>query len=283
MKKLLVMCLALMLIALPALSETTIFCAGREGDTAYEISRLMAERMNGEMVSADTHDEAVNLFLAAEKDSAVYIGDPSAMILSLQGYTDDDLRTAVLPVARIAASPATLYATQGVFSLCEDTTEEGLTAFTENAPFELFIARLIDASPVDFLTLEATSLFYVDQSLYMDWAEMAQAAQDGIPDLCVFGAEIPAELDGLLTPLYAPGLEGPFLGAFVQTDCAAAGDVEKAILAFASEEEIQALLQQAGYTPGSQLDAAAFGEEVKALFQRYIQYLTNEGLFFYEF
>ena len=29
--------------------------------------------------------------------------------------------------------------------------------------------------------------------------------------------------------------------------------------------------------------AAAFADQVQALFQRYIQYLTNEGLFFYEF
>ncbi len=283
MKKLLALSLALMLICLPALAETQIFCAGKAGDPAYEISQHLATELEGSVVAAPSALEAMNLFLAADKDSAVYIGDPSVMILSLQGYTDADLRTAVAPVAKIAASPATMYATEAVLALCADATSEGFQAYTENAPFELFIARLIDASPVDYLTLEASALFYVDQSLYMDWAEMAQAVQNGAVDLCVFGADMPAELAGLLTPVYDTGMEGPFLGAFVQTGAANAAAVENALLALTEQEEVQNLLQKAGYTPGTQLDSTAFAEEVKELFQRYIQYLTNEGLFFYEF
>lgn len=282
MKKLLLLTLALLLTA-PALAETQIFCTGSEGDAAYEISSRLAKDMGGELVASDATLDAINLFLAADKDSAVYVGDPMAMILSLQGYTDADLRTAVAPAAMIASSPATLYATKGVLERCEDTTYEGLLAYTENAPFELFIARLIDASPVDYLTLEATSAFYVDQSLYMDYAEMVQAAQDGAIDLCVFGAELPVELTELLTPLYVTELEGPFLGAFVHTDSAIAADAEAALLSLAAQADVQSLLQQAGYTPDSQLDSAAFTQKVQELFRRYIQYLTNEGLFFYEF
>ena len=283
MKKLLMLSFVLMLLCLPALAETKIFCTGEAGDPAYEISQRLAAELEGSVVAAPTALEAMNLFLAADKDSAVYIGDPAAMILSLQGYTDADLRTAVAPVAKIASSPATMYATEAVLALCADATPEGFQDYTENAPFELFIARLIDASPVDYLTLEASAMFYVDQSLYMDWAEMAQAVQDGAIDLCVFGADMPAELEGLLTPVYDTGLEGPFLGAFVQTDAANAATVENTLLALAEQAEVQTLLQEAGYTPGTQLDGAAFAEEVKDLFQRYIQYLTNEGLFFYEF
>lgn len=283
MKKLFTLTLALMLFCLPALAETTIFCTGHAGEPAYEISQHLARKLEGSVVTAPSALEAVNLFLAADKDSAVYIGDPAVMILSLQGYTDADLRTAVAPAAKIAASPATMYATQAVLALCEDATPEGFQVYTENAPFELFIARLIDASPVDYLTLEASAMFYVDQSLYMDWAEMAQAIQDGAIDLCVFGAELPAELEGLLTPVYNTGLEGPFLGAFVQTDAAHAAAVETALLSLAEQEEVKSLLLDAGYLPGTQQSSAAFTAEVKELFQRYIQYLTNEGLFFYEF
>ena len=283
MKKLLVMMLAMLLLCLPALAETTIFCDGEAGDPAYEISQRLAEELGGSVMSAPGALEAMNLFLAAEKDGAVFIGDPSAMILSLQGYTAADLRTAIIPAAKIAASPAIMYAVQGVLDICADVSAEGIQAYTENAPFELFIARLIDASPVDYLTLEASAMFYVDQSLYMDWDEMAQAIQDGAVDLCVFGADMPAELDGLLTPLYDTGLEGPFLGAFVHTGAANAEAVEAAVLALAEQTEIAELLQAAGYTPGTQKDSAAFAEEVSALFRQYIQYLTNEGLFFYEF
>lgn len=283
MKKLLMLTLALMLFCLPALAEIQVFCTGEEGDPAYEISQRLADEMKGSVVSAPTALEAINAFFAAEKNGAVYIGDPAVMILSLQGYTDADLRSAVTPVAKIAASPATMYATEAVLALCADATPEGIQAYTENAPFELFIARLIDASPVDYLTLEASSMWYVDQSLYMDWAEMAQAIQAGAVDLCVFGADVPDELEGLLTPVYDTGLEGPFLGAFVQTDAANAQAVEAALLALLEKAEVQTLIQEAGYTPGTQKDSAAFAEEVKALFQSYIQYLTNEGLFFYEF
>lgn len=283
MKKLLTLILALMLFCLPAMAETQVFCTGEAGDPAYEISQLLAKELEGSVMAASTALEAVNAFLAADKDSAVFIGDPAVMIISLQGYSDADLRTAVAPVAKIAASSAMMYAAPSVLSLCADLTPEGIQAYTENAPFELFIARLIDASPVDYLTLEASALFYVDQSLYMDWAEMAQAVQDGAIDLCVFGADMPAELEGLLTPVYDTDLEGPFLGAFVQTDAANAPTVETALLTLVEQEYVQTLLQQAGYTPDTQLNSEKFTTEVKELFQRYIQYLTNEGLFFYEF
>ena len=283
MKKLLLTILALLMLCLPALAEVQVFCTGEAGDPAYEISQRLAAQMNGTVNAAPTALEAMNGFLAADKDTAVFIGDPSPMILSLQGYTDADLRTAVVPVAKIATSPAVMYASQEVLDVCPDATYDSLVAYCEAAPFEIFIARLIDASPVDYLTLEASAMMYVDQDLYMDWAEMAQCIQDGAVDLCVFGADMPAELAGLLTPLYETGLEGPFLGAFVQTDSAAAAEVEAALLALTAQTEVQELLQSAGYTPDTQKDSAAFTEEVKDLFQRYIQYLTNEGLFFYEF
>jgi hypothetical protein len=283
MKKLLLTTLALLMLCLPALAETQIFCTGEAGDPAYEISQRLATEMNGTVNTAPTALEVMNAFLAADKDAAVYIGDPAAMILSLQGYTDADLRTAVLPVAKIAASPAVMYASQAVLDVCPDATYDSLVAYCEAAPFEIFIARLIDASPVDYLTLEASAMIYVDQDLYMDWAEMAQCIRDGAVDLCVFGAVVPAELDGLLTPIYDTGLEGPFLGAFVQTESALAADAEAALLTLAAQEDVQALLQSAGYVPATHTDSAAFTGEVKELFQRYIQYLTNEGLFFYEF
>ena len=283
MKKLFLMTLALLILCLPALAEVQVFCAGGEGEIAYEISQRLAESLNGTVCAAPTALEAMNSFLAADKDSAVFVGDPGPMILSLQGYTDADLRTAVQPAAKIAASPAVMYASPAVLDVCPDATYESLMAYSEAAPFELFIARLIDASPVDYLTLEASAMMYVDQDLYMDWAEMAQCIQDGAVDLCVFGAEIPAEIDGMLTPLYDTGLEGPFLGAFVQTDSVMVADAEAALLALAADADVQELLQSAGYMPGTHKDSAAFAEEVNELFRSYIQYLTNEGLFFYEF
>ena len=158
-----------------------------------------------------------------------------------------------------------------------------MIALLKQAPFELFIARLIDASPEDQLTLEATSALYVDQNLYMDWDEMALAARDGAPDLCVFGANVPDVLKDCLTPLYTVEADGPFLGAFVRTGAANISDAEAAILSVTAEKETQNLLEAVGYLPDTQLGQTDFSQEVQALFQRYIQYLTNEGLFFYEF
>lgn len=283
MKKLLPVCLVLLMLALPALAEPQVFCAGNPGEAPYEMAQRLAEQMEGELVAAPTALEAINQFLAADGEEAVYVGDPMGMILSLQGYTDQDLRTAITPAARLASAPATVYAAPAVVSQCPDTTEQGLLAYTEYAPFELFIARLIDASPEDYLTLEATALFYMDQNLYMDYAEMAQAAQEGALDVCVFGAFVPEEVKNVMTPLYMTELEGPFLGVFVQKNAAILQQAESAALALAGQEETQALLQQLGYGPDTFLDAAAFADQVQALFQRYIQYLTNEGLFFYEF
>ena len=264
MKKLLLLIVVMLLCALPVLAEVQVFCAGEADDPAYEIGAALAAEMGGAVVGAPTALDAVNAFMAAGKEEAVFVGDPGVMILSLQGYTDADLRTAFQPVAKVASSQAMMYATQTVLELCPDATYDQLVVSCEAVPFELFIARLIDASPVDYLTLEASAMMYVDQDLYMDWAEMAQCIQDGAADLCVFGAQMPAELAGLLTPIYDTGMEGPFLGAFVQTDAAIAAEVETAVLTLTNRSDMQAKLQAAGYIPDTQLNGDAFATEVSS-------------------
>lgn len=284
MKKLLAaLCLITVLCCTCAAAEVTLYCAGQEDDFLPRLCRHLAGHIDGADVQrADDVLTAVNLFLAAD-DSAVYIGDPHAMILSLQGYTDADLRTALLPVSGLAAAPATLYATEGALALCPDKSEESLTAFTESQPFALCIGRLIDASPEDYLLLEATALMYVDQNLYFDYAEAAQAAQDGTPDLYVFGAQVPKELQGLLTPVYQTALSGPFLGAFMHPGAPDAAQTEAALLSLLALDDTQELLKKEGYADNSWQTGEDFAATVKQLFDSYIQYLTNEGLFFYEF
>ena len=283
-KPLITLCIVLasLILCLSATAETQIFCAGQEDDFLPLLCTLLAEELGDATVTCggDTLT-TVNQFLAAE-NGAVYIGNPHAMILSLQGYTDADLRTEIAPVVRIASAPATLYATEGALALCAEKSEEALMAFTENQPFELFIARLVDASPEDYLTLESTALLYVDQNLYMDYEEAAQAAIDGAADLYVFGAQMPAELKELVTPLYQTALDGPFLGAFMHTG-ADSTRLEAALLTALSQTAVQEMLASEGYASDSWQNSADFAEAVKTLFADYIQYLTNEGLFFYEF
>ncbi len=283
-KPLITLCIVLasLMLCLSATAETQIFCAGQEDDFLPRLCTLLAKQLGNASATCDGDTlTIVNQFLAAD-DSAVYIGNPHAMILSLQGYTDADLRTEIAPVVRLASAPATLYATEGALTLCAETSEEDLMVFTENQPFELFIARLVDASPEDYLTLESTALLYVDQNLYMDYEEAAQAAIDGAADLYVFGAEVPDELQALLTPLYQTVLDGPFLGAFVHTGADSA-QLEAALLAALSQPATQEMLTDKGYASASWQNSADFAETVKTLFADYIQYLTNEGLFFYEF
>ncbi len=290
MKKLLLSLMVLLLFVSAAQAEIILV----DGYSAHPAEAALSERLAESLAAALQTDvsvrheadalSAINAFLGLpEGSSPLLLCTQEAMILSLQGYTDQDLRTAVLPAARVAASESWLYASPAVLELVPSPTLDSLTAYTEENPYQLFIARLIDASPADYLTLEATRDMYVDQNLYMDDEEMGAEAKAGAPDLAVFSAAMLPGAAADYERLFPAGLPGLWQGLFARPDGEKMIPVlSQAALALNETPEGREMLSDAGYTPGSGLDAEEFTGEVKALFAEYVRYLTNEGLFFYE-
>ena len=291
MKKILIALLIGFLILPSALADITLVDPYAQAAPENALAEALAARLEKALGCAVSvrHEadeaQAVNAFLALpDADSALLLCSQEAMILGLQGYTDEDLRTAVHPVGCVAASGSRVYAAPGAVELAPDTTQDALIAYTDENAYQLCIARLVDASHTDFLTMQATEEMYVDQSLYMTFEEAVQAAKDGAPDLIAFSNAMTPDAAAAYTPLYDAGLPGVWQGLFVKSEGAEqlAQQVAEALPAIYQEEAWQALLSQGGYDAEAPVERAAFEETVSDLFRAYVQYLTNEGLFFYD-
>ncbi len=292
MKKLsLVLLLILILTMSSALADVTLVdpyadCPAEAAMSDYLAGRLEAAlSQKVEVKRFPDIAEAVNVFLALpDPEEALLVCCQDAMILSLQGYTDQDLRAALRPLTQVAASDSDFYAAPAVLEALAEITPETLLAYTEENPYELFIARLIDASHNDYLVLEATKDLYVDQNLYMDYAEALQEAENGAPDIAVFSAAmLPKEAEGYQR-LFSANLPGIWQSVFAQAGASDAFSlaVRQALIDACAEPAWQELLAQGGYNGAPCPEEAEFARQVKDLFADYVRYLTNEGLFFYE-
>ena len=232
---------------------------------------------------ADTAS-AVNAFLQLDGGSALLVCNQEALILSLQGYTNQDLRTALQPVTCVAASESMIYAAPAVTELIPEKSAEALIAYTEENPYEVVIARLIDASPFDYLVLKATEDMYVDEELYMDFDEASQAAQDGAAEILVLSEAMKPEGTDVYEPFCLTGLPGIWQGVFLQAgaDSAWLEQLNDTLGGLKNDEAWQQMIAAAGYSSAPCPAPEEFASEVKSLFEQYVQYLTNEGLFFYE-
>ena len=249
------------------------------------LARALSEKLGTAFTARHEAEtaEAVNVFLSLP--DALLLTNPQALILSLQGYTDEDLRTAVQPVYRVAASGSAFFAAPAVAALLPDPTYDALVQYTEGHPYELFLARTIDASHNDYLGLEATQDLYVDQNLYMDYAEAAAEAQAGAPDLMVMSlAMLPEEVAQNYSLLFPSELPGIWQGVFAKTAGAAdwTAKLSAPLGEITASPEWQTLLTAGGYEPASGADAQQFTQEFAQMTEDYIRYLTIEGLFFYE-
>ena len=96
----------------------------------YLASRL-SDRLGADVTVRHEADEAAaaNAFLALPEDEAILLAGPDAMIFSLQGYVDLDLRTELEPVAETAVARCVFYGTPDITPLFPDAAPESLAAF----------------------------------------------------------------------------------------------------------------------------------------------------------
>ncbi len=290
MKKLFVVLLALLLAVSAAQAEVTLVDPYQDAPQEAAMTEYLAASLTaqwGEKVAVRHEKEdaqAVNLFLSLPAGDAVLVCSQRAMLLSLQGYTDQDLREALLPAACVAASDSCLFASPAAAEAAQADTVEALTLYTRAHPYELSIARLVDAGPEDYLTLEAARDMDVDQRLYLDFDEAAAAAEQGAPDLMVLSTAMLPESAKSYVRLFSTGLPGLWQGVFVQGEGAEklAERLAEALISACEQPAWKEMLREGGYTGRMELDREAFGCAVRDLYTEYVGYLTREGLFFYE-
>ncbi len=251
----------------------------------YLASRL-SECLGVEVTVQHEADEAAaaNAFLALPADGAVLLAGPNAMIYSLQGRTDLDLRTALDPVAETALARCVLCGSPDLAALVPDATPESLAAWTEAHPYEQALFRTMDADYNDYLALAVTGDFYLDDGLCADYAEIEQMILDGTSGVIVLSsAMIPEGLDSFV-PLCDAEIPGLWQGLFVRSgDGKTLADrLSSAVPDILSSPEWLAFLAENGYETPACRSSDEFRKKVEDETQELISYLTAEGLFFYE-
>lgn len=250
-------------------------------------------------VNNEIRAEAANRML--EETGTLLCDTQSAFMASLQGYTAEDLRTAMAPVCRVARCP--LYLVMNAETAEEKEIVDGgsFLAYLMKNEYDdsLLLARHVEADPQDraavFLTDQLpllTDLFWPD--------EVPDALENGDAALAVYSeTELNASTKESLLILFALGSERSGfhqnIPALPESGLEACPEPALYLMARAGEDE--SCLQEAARKITSSdlaadclsagfvfdpLSGEALTEEISVIFADYKEYMTAEGLFFYE-
>lgn len=237
-------------------------------------------------VHAGDPAEAADFATVGSGGAYLLLSGPDAFIRSLQGYTAQDLRTAVRPVFKLLSQRNVLYMTSAAADLTGEPTAERLAAVCDEDPGVICIARLPDAGTADYLTLTGTWDFFVDQEYCMSWEEAAEAAADGAALAVIFPeGSVPETVTGSMTFAFVSDVPDTVTGLF------AAGSVSDesldaltaALNDVCGNEEWIALAESLSFSAAQSAESAAYAQEHAETVDDLIRYLSQEGLYFYEF
>ena len=224
--------------------------------------------------------------------------DQSLLISGLQGYTSQDLRTAMRPVCRVAASPLYLVVDRLTAADIGVSDAESLFAWIGEHEYEAYFARHIDADVIDRAVTRLSESVAVLTDYYTE-DEIPSALAGGKVLAAVVSDVQLAEADPALLPVCSLG--SARTGAFPDLPCAAELGLPVCdginVYLFTSSETDDATVEQAASAclnmdPGSvdtipgfafaPLAGEEVNEEIREIIADYIGYMTSEGLFFYE-
>ena len=264
---------------------------GAEG----RIARLLADQLNlpVNLTGNGTSDEAANRMLS---EPGVFLLDSQAApIAGLQGYTDEDLRTEMVPVCVVAESP--LYIVMDAHKAEEYgiSDAETLASYISEHEYELTFARHIGADVID----RAVTLLGNNIAVLTDYfmpEEIPEILHTGGADGTVMtGAELANNADELLI-LCCLGENRS--EAFPDVSCAAEAGFPvcrgETMWIFTSVKTDSDLIEQYARKISEaelelpdgferrNLTGDALQEDLQTLFADLKSYMTSEGLFFYE-
>ena len=242
---------------------------------------------------AEDSGESANRMLA--DPDILLLDSQAAPIAGLQGYTAEDLREAMVPVCLVAESPLFVVMDVNVAEGYGIRDAETLAAWISDHEYELTFARHTGADVID----RAVTLLGNEAAVLTDYflpEEIPEVLHSGEADCGVMsGAELAADADDLIILCC---LDGKRSEAFPDIPCAEEAGFPvcrgESLWLFASAQADQAVLQQVVETVSAAdlplpegfekrgLTSDALREELKALFADLKEYMTSEGLFFYE-
>ncbi|MBR3334954.1 MAG: hypothetical protein IKG23_11745 [Clostridia bacterium] len=260
------------------------------------LGRQVAGLLDLPLLQAEEDDAGIAANLMLADPECVLLGSQDVLIAGLQGYTDKDLRKSMAPVCSLAFSPLFLVMDRNIAADLGVTDFASLREYVSANEYELTFARHIGADPVDRAVtqlsdeLEVLTDIYTEEEIpdvlhsgevaagVFSGADLAASGDDWLI-LCCLGAErsslfvdAPCASETGLNPC-----EGNLLCLFMSAD--APGEAVEAAAGAAALLQAESL--PAGYEPRYS-SGSEFSDIVKALFADYKEYMTSEGLFFYE-
>ena len=236
---------------------------------------------------------AANLMLADPE--CVLLGSQDVLIAGLQGYTNEDLRVKMKPACSLAVSPLFLTMDRNVADGYGITDFASLRTYVSSHEYDLTFARHVGADPVDLAVTRLademevlTDYFLVEEvpdvlrngeaaAGVFSGEDLAASGEDWLI-LCCLGtersslyADVPCAPEIGLTPC-----TGKLLCLFMSSE---ASDESVSAVCKAAEFLVDSL--PAGYEP-CYVAGSVFTQTILDLFADYKEYMTSEGLFFYE-
>ena len=292
-------CLLIFLLTCSSALAGSLLEAPYAPDTAgAAVAAAAAEALGAELHLTDGADLPKAADVMLQTPGNLLCADQSLIISGLQGYTSQDLRTAMRPVCRIAESPLYLVVDRLTAADIGVSDIGSLLAWIGEHEYEAYFARHLDADVIDRAVTRLSESVAVLTDYYAT-DEIPSALAEGKALAAVVSEAQLGSADPSLLPLCSLG--GSRTGAFPDLPCAAelglpvCDGIE--IWLFASSETDDSAVEQAasvclGMDPGS-VDAVpgfAFAplagekanEKIREVIADYIGYMTSEGLFFYE-
>ena len=309
-KKLLILLTVITLILSCQMSfagaETAFAAPFPAGSAEAALAARIAETLGLDFIPADetaniseSRAEAANRMLA--EPGTILCDTQAALMAGLQGYTNEDLRTAMVPICRIARCPLYLVMDSGAAAEKGITDGESFRSYLAGNEYDdgLLLARHVEADPSDraavMLTNELpllTDVFWPNDipdtlkagdaalAVYTE-AELNAAAPENLLVLFALGSartethpEVPAITESGLTACPEPAL-------YLMTKTGAAQDLLDDTAQRISGATLSPDCLSAGFV-FDPLSGNALNEEIAAIFADYVDYMTAEGLYFYE-
>jgi len=297
-KRFLAFLLVCLLLCASALAGSPLEAPYAPGSPGAAVAAAAAEALGLELHLTDGADLPKAADVMLQSPGALLCADQSLIISGLQGYTSQDLRTAMLPVCRIAVNPLYLAVNAQAAADLGITDAQSLLSYIAEHEYEAYFARHIDADVADRAVTKLSESIPVFTEGYPE-DEIPSALESG-EVLAAVVSEIQLAEDGQsLLPVCSLGAERT--AAFPDLPCAAELDLPvcdgTGIWLFASSDTDDAAVTQAasvclGMDPAAVNAVPGFtfsplaGEdaekEIRDIIADYIGYMTSEGLFFYE-
>ena len=291
MMKRLIALLAALLLPVCAAAEGVLAVPFAEDAPEYAAAEAVGDLLGRTVQSMTDMNgaEAVNAMLA--DPDTLLMDTQNALMLSLQGYTSADCREAMRPVCRIGVQPLALVMNRDCAGTLGIADYEGFAAYAAEHEYELLTARYVDASVVDYASWLIENALPVMSETCFDREEALEALNsetlqflvlplgevtEELLPLCTLGSQRAEALPDLpcAGELGLPVCEGITLGIYANAEMTPE-ETDKIAEQIAAEAVPDELSPR--YASGE-----AFAEETADAFAAYVDYMTAEGLFFYE-